>query len=121
MSCDSEPDMAITFCESLDQHERCPDENNQFTLGKPVVVRLSSDEPFVTKKIRGRIFRIQSNDETMIPLGTKDFTINPGESYITQSIPFHEFGAEAVGNFKVMFFDEKEQVMAERKLMITRE
>ncbi len=57
----------------------------------------------------------------MISLGTKDFDIKPGETYITQSIPFQEFGPESIGDFKVIFYDENEQVIAERELVIAQE
>lgn len=116
--CESVPEMSITFCESLNPQEHCPESGQQFVMGKPVFVMLSSEDPFVTKKITGRILRVQEAKGELIPLGVKEFAIDPGESFITQSIPFQEFGTEAVGTFKVMFLDEQDQLMAERELTI---
>lgn len=116
-SCSPEPDITIQFCESLDQNDQCSVDRNQFKLGEKVFVRCESEAPFVARKIIGKIYRLEKDRQ--IPLSSKEFNLTPGNTYITQNIPFHEFGYEALGNFLVEFVDDKNQLLAKREITIT--
>ena len=118
LACSPQPEVVIRFCESLDQNEQCRTDRDHFTLGERVYVNLESESPFTTDKIHGTIYR--QTEETKIPLSDKYFEIEPGQTSITQNIPFHEFGHEAIGTFSIEFTDENEQLIAKREVTITR-
>ena len=115
--CAADPTLTIEFCESLNTNDQCPTDRDQFNLGDRVYVRFSSDIPFETTKITGRIFRLDS--EKKQELGEKEFELEPGTTYVTQNIPFHEFGMGALGTFSIEFSDESGRVMAKREVTIT--
>ncbi|MEQ9438208.1 MAG: PilZ domain-containing protein [Cyclobacteriaceae bacterium] len=116
-SCTSEPVLTIEFCEELTADDQCPSDRDQFKLGERVFVRLSSDKPFETKTITGKIVRLEN--EKRYELGDKNFELEPGSTYVTQNIPFHEFGFNALGTFSIEFSDESGQLLAKREVKVT--
>lgn len=119
LSCSPQSEAVIKFCTSLDDNERCQTDQDHFVLGERVFVSLESEAPFSTKKINGNIYRVRP--DMKIPLTNKYFEIEAGDTFISQSIPFHEFGEESIGTFSIEFTDENSQLIATREITITRE
>lgn len=119
LGCSTQPEAVIKFCDALDQNEQCPTDRDHFTLGERVYVSLESNSPFETKKINGNIYRL--TQDMKIPLSNKYFDLEEGDTFISQSIPFYEFGQEAIGTFSIEFTDENDQMIAKRELTISRE
>ena len=109
--------MAINFCESYEADKNCQDSGNTFELGTPVFVHFTSDTPFKEDTITGRIIRIAEDGE-LYELGMKQFNLESETTYLTQSIPFQNFGHDALGTFLIKFSDTNDQVLAERELII---
>ncbi|WPP48413.1 hypothetical protein [Catalinimonas niigatensis] len=119
LGCSPQPEAVIKFCDSLDQNEQCQTDRDHFRLGERVYVSLESNSSFETKRINGNIYRL--TEDMKIPLSNKYFDLEEGDTFISQSIPFHEFGQEAIGTFSIEFTDENDQVIAKRELIISRE
>ena len=85
-------------------------------MGDRIQVQLTATHPFETKEIAGFIYRLGESDS--IALGNKTLSVSPGDEYVIQPLPFHEFGTEAVGSFSVVFVDENRQFLAKKNLTI---
>ena len=114
---DVESNLAINFCESYQADDNCKNSGNTFKLGTPVYVHFTSDTPFEASTITGHIVRVL-DDGGEYDLGLKKFDIELETKYMTQSIPFQNFGYNALGNFLIKFSDENDQILAERELII---
>ncbi|WKN40785.1 hypothetical protein [Tunicatimonas pelagia] len=117
-SSDAESGFAINFCESYEVDDNCRNSENTFKLGSPVYVHFTSDEPLEGNVVIGRILRIAA-DGSEYELGLKQFDLEPETTYLIQSIPFQNFGTNALGTFLIEFSNETGQVLADRELIIT--
>lgn len=116
MGCASQPEMTVTFCQSLNAQGQCISQQDTFKVGDSIWVQLTSTHPFEEKEINGHIYRLGESDS--LSLGDKVLPIEPGDTYVIQALPFHEFGYEAEGRFSIVFVDEKQQFLARKKLTI---
>jgi len=115
-SCNSDPAPKIQFCVQPKQ-KGCTGNQNQFKFGGNIYVSLKADKPFGTSMIVGTIYRL--DEDKKIPLSSKTFQLEPGETSIVQIIPFLEFGHQALGTFSFEFENEQREVIATRELIIT--
>lgn len=115
-ACSSGPEPAVFICNTATQSEPCQSTQHRFTTGQSLSAHLVADEPLVAQTIIGKILRLVDTDT--IPLGTRIITPEPDQRTIVQTLPFHEFGAQAAGTFLIQFVDERNQVIAEKKITI---
>ena len=116
-SSDSDSNLAIDFCESYEADATCKNSDNTFEIGTPVYVHFTSSTPFEEKIVIGRIVRVLEDGQKQ-ELGLKKFDVVPETTYLVQSIPFQDFGQNAIGTFLITFSKEDEQVLAQRELKI---
>ena len=116
VSCASQPEMTVTFCQSLNAQGQCISQQDTFQVEDSIWMQLTSTHPFEGKEINGHIYRLGESDS--LSLGDKVLSVEPGDTYVIQALPFHEFGYEAVGNFSIVFVDEKQQLLARKTLVI---
>lgn len=114
LGCTAQPEFSIRFCNSPEAE--CQQGKDQFTLGEEVYVKFEFNETFQGSEVHGIIWRVTESDT--IELGDKIFKVQPEDHFIIQDIPFREFGMESLGNFIIRFEDEKERLLAERKISI---
>ncbi|MEM6841973.1 MAG: PilZ domain-containing protein [Bacteroidota bacterium] len=114
---ESESGLTIDFCESSTASDSCANSGNTFQLGTPVYVHFTSDTPFKDTTIIGRIVR-KTDGGGEFELGLRQFDIEPETTILIQSIPFQNFGHNALGTFLIEFSGEDGQILAERELVI---
>jgi hypothetical protein len=119
VGCSPQPEATIRFCESLSQNEQCQTDRNHFILGEQVYVNLEFGSSLEAEQVKGTIYRL--DQDMKIPLSSKTFEIKPKDHFVSQNIPFHEFGYEAIGTFSIEFTGENDQLIAKREVTITRE
>ena len=117
LGCSSEQSFTVEFCDTLTADERCSTDRDQFNIGDSVFVQLSANLPFDAREITGRIMRL-TDEDSKIELGVRKFNIEPGMSHLTQNLPFHSFGLQALGTFSIEFSDENNQLLTKRTLTI---
>ncbi len=114
--CDSASEPTITFCDAPGEPMPCANNQTEFSVGQQLYVQLASSKPFEGQQLIGNILRVDGQDT--ISLGSRTITLEPNQRSFTQTLPFHEFGPEAVGTFLISFVDENGQLVAERELKI---
>lgn len=112
-ACATDATPSLTFCE---EPTPCPKGQTDFLVGQSLYVHLASGEPLVAQQIVGSILRVTDKDTAS--LGSRTITLTPNQQSLVQSLPFHEFGPEAVGTFLIRFTDEDNQLIAEKNLHI---
>lgn len=117
VACDSGAEFTITFCDTSVEPLPCSEAQTEFSVGQPLYVRLVSSKSFEATRLEGKILRLTQKDT--ITLGSRIITLEPGQQSFIQTLPFHEFGPEAVGAFLIRFVNEDNQLVVERKLTIT--
>ena len=106
----------VMICETDTTSKGCAEDQNKFTVGQQLSAHLIAGKPFVAQTIIGKILRLSGSDT--IPLGNRMITLEPGQQSIVQSLPFHEFGEQAKGQFLVQFVDGQNQLIAEKAFTI---
>lgn len=96
----------------------CTEDQTEFSVGQQLYVQLASSEPLDAQQVVGKILRVTEKDT--VSLGSQIIALEPDQQYFIQTLPFHEFGPEAAGTFLISFVDEKDRVIAEKKLTITK-
>lgn len=115
-ACASNSGPEVTICDTATPTENCTESQNEFSVGQRLSAHLAADEPFAVQSIIGKILRLTDTDT--IPLGARIISPEPNQRSIVQTLPFHEFGAQAEGNFLVQFVDENDRLIAEKAFTI---
>ena len=116
-SADTEPTAVVTVCLTADAPENCTNDQAEFLVGQSLSARLATSDTFATGQVIGRILRLTDTDT--LPLGSQMIPVEPNQRAIVQSLPFHEFGPQAAGDFLIEFMDERNQLIAKKKITIT--
>ena len=115
-ACSSDSTPKVTICETTVSLEDCSENQIEFSVGQQLSAHLVANEPFATPTVVGKILRLIDTDT--IPLGTRIITPRPDQQSIVQALPFHEFGAQAEGDFLVRFVDGNDRLIAEKAFTI---
>lgn len=115
-ACANHSEPTVSICDTATPTEDCPEDQAEFSVGQQLSAHLIADEPFAARTIIGKILRLSNTDT--IPLGNRMITPEPNQQSIVQTLPFHEFGAQAEGRFLVQFVDENNQLIAEKAFAI---
>lgn len=116
LGCGPAPKPTITFCNVPGEPVSCTDDQTEFSVGQQLYVQLASSKPLEAQQVVGKILRVTEKDT--VSLGSRTITPEPDQRYFIQTLPFHEFGPEAVGTFLISFVDENGQLIAEKNLTI---
>ena len=110
-NCSNPKEYSIDFCINLNSDIECEPSMTVFNAGDRVYVLFECNQPFTEKVITGNFYYIDQTEK--IPLGSQNWTINPGDSYAYDDVVFTE-----TGTYEFEFLNNKGEVLARNKLEI---